>query len=65
MPECELLSVSKVSEILGISRTSVYSLLNSKKLKAVKLMRRTMIKASDLKEFLEECEEYDGAYCGL
>ena len=60
MLECELLSVEQVGHLLGLSRSTVYSYLNAKMLPAIKIASRTMIKASDLRAFLDSRRSYEG-----
>jgi excisionase family DNA binding protein len=47
-------SIPEVMCALGVCRDSVYKLINSKRLPAKKIGRRTVISAVDLQRFLEE-----------
>ncbi len=60
MLDCELLSVEQVGRLLGLSRSTVYSYLNEKTLPAIKIASRTMVKASDLRVFLDSRRSYGG-----
>lgn len=60
MLDCELLSVEQVGCLLGLSRSTIYSYLNAKILPAIKIASRTMIKASDLRIFLDSRKSYEG-----
>ena len=60
MERIRLFSVEEVSRALGVSRSGVYNLINSRELKAIKLESRTMIKMSDLVAFVDSRERYTG-----
>lgn len=56
-----LLNVNQVCKALQIGRTSLYSLINARELKAIKILGRTLFRASDLIEYVHTLEEYKGA----
>lgn len=60
MDNVKLLSVENTAETLGVSRSAIYNFINSGKLKAIKLNSRTMVKLSDLADFIENQERYVG-----
>jgi excisionase family DNA binding protein len=47
-------SIPEVMCALGLCRDSIYKLINSNRLPARKIGRRTVVTASDLQRFLEE-----------
>lgn len=47
------LSVAEVCKTTGIGRTSIFNAIRDGKLRAVKLGNRTLIRAEDLKAFLD------------
>lgn len=49
-----LLSVDEVVKATSIGRTTIFSLLKSGDLKAVKVGKRTFVRPADLNEFVEE-----------
>jgi excisionase family DNA binding protein len=51
--EPEALSVAQACAILGLGKTKVYELIDSRALKARRLGRRRLILRRDLQEFLE------------
>jgi len=60
--ERQLLSVNDVVEATGIGRTTIFSLLKSGDLKAVKVGHRTFVRPSDLDEFVKRHADHkDGA----
>jgi excisionase family DNA binding protein len=48
-----LYSIPEVGEQLGIAQSTIYTLIRERKLKAVRVGRRTMVKAPDLTAFLD------------
>lgn len=50
-----LLTVSEVSKILRINKNSVYNLINSNRLPAIKGLGTIKIKSEDVNELLESC----------
>ena len=60
MDNVKLLSVETTAGTLGVSRSAIYNFINSGKLKAIKLNSRTMVKLSDLADFIENQERYVG-----
>lgn len=50
-------SIEGVSQLTGIGRTSIYSAIRSKELKARKFRRRTVILESDLRAWLQALPE--------
>lgn len=51
-------SVPEVAEMLGLGTTSIYELLREQKLIGVKNGRRTLIRKSDLENYLENLPKY-------
>ena len=51
-------SIDETSAALGIGRTKVYELINSGKLKARKIGKRTIILKEDLEAFLQNLQQY-------
>lgn len=47
------LSVADVCKLTGIGRTSIYSAIKDGKLRAVKCAGRTLVRAEDLRAFLD------------
>lgn len=45
-------SVTEVTEITGLGRTTIYRLINEQRLQSVKVGRRRLIKADDLSSLL-------------
>ena len=52
------LSIEDACKITGIGRTKIYQAINSGKLKARKLGKRTIILKQDLEVFLDSLETY-------
>jgi excisionase family DNA binding protein len=53
-----LLSVSETIRVLGIGRTNLYSLINTGRIKALKLGRRTLISSTEIERFLAGLPDY-------
>lgn len=47
------LSIAEVCKATGIGRTSIFNAIREGKLRAVKLGNRTLVRAEDLRTFLE------------
>lgn len=62
---CNLLEVSEVCNLLKIGRSTLYNLVNQKAIKAVKLLGRTLFRASDVYEFISALPEYEGGPNGF
>lgn len=56
--EKALYSIPEIIEMAGIGRTRLYQELNSGKLKAVKIGKRTCVTKPDLETWLSKLEEY-------
>jgi len=52
-----LVSVPEAAQLLGIGRTKVWSLIYTRRLKAVRIGRRTLIPRAELERFVRELEE--------
>lgn len=52
-----VLTIAEVSEILKVSRTTVYRIIKENELKAIKVRKTIRVKASDLEEYLSVCRE--------
>jgi len=55
--DIRLLSVKQVSEILGLSHNGTYDLINSKKLKSVKIGARRLFTTGAVREYIEDLEK--------
>jgi len=55
--ELRLLSVKQVSEILGLSHNGTYDLINTKKIKSVKIGARRLFTTGAVKEYIEDLEK--------
>lgn len=62
---CNLLEFNEVCGLLKIGRSTLYSLVNSKAIKAVKLLGRTLFRESDIYEFVTALPEYEGGPNGF
>lgn len=56
--EKSLYSISEVIKLAGIGRTKLYQELNSGRLKAVKIGKRTCVAKTDFNLWLSKLEEY-------
>lgn len=52
------LSIQETCEKTGLGTTKIYSLINSGKIKAKKIGKRTVVLSKDLEEFLDNLESY-------
>ena len=55
--ELRLLNVKQVSEILGLSHNGTYDLINSKKIKSVKIGSRRLFTTGAVRAYIESLEE--------
>ena len=46
-------SIQQAQEIVGLSRTTIYSLINAKRLTAVKVNRRTLVTMDSLRALID------------
>ena len=53
----KVLTISDVSEILKVSRSTVYRIIKEQDLKAIKVRKTIRVKAEDLEEYLDSCME--------
>ena len=60
-----LFNVNEVSNMLNLSRSQIYNLINSKKLSAYKQGRRTVLKGSDIKSYIDSLTPYEGGMYGF
>lgn len=60
-----LLDFNSVCKLLGVGRTTLYSLVNNKSIKAVKLLGRTLFRESDVRDFVASLPEYQGGSNGF
>lgn len=63
--ECNLLEVNDVCGLLKIGRSTLYSLVNKKAIKAVKLLGRTLFREADVYDFVANLTEYEGGPNGF
>lgn len=63
--ECNLLEVNEVCQLLKIGRSTLYGLVNSKSLRAVKLLGHTLFRQQDLVEFVSSLNAYEGGSNGF
>ena len=63
--ECNLLEFNEVCSLLKISRSTLYSLVNKKVIKAVKLLGRTLFREADIYDFVANLPEYEGGPNGF
>lgn len=47
-------SVNEAARILGVGRTSLYSMIRDGRIEAIKLGRRTLIKTASLRRIIDE-----------
>tara|TARA_R110001592_G_scaffold210945_4_gene462642 strand:- start:1400 stop:1954 length:555 start_codon:yes stop_codon:yes gene_type:complete len=55
--EKEFLSINEVSKLIGISRRTIYRLIDRNELTKIKIGTRTIIKRSELNKYLEQPKE--------
>ena len=60
-----LLNINEVCQVLNIGRSSIYNLINGKRLTAVKLAGRTLFRRVDLVNFIDSLPEYQGEQYGF
>lgn len=60
MEKVKLFSIEETAGTLGVSRSAVYNFINGGELKAIKLDSRTMVRMTDLTDFIESRERYEG-----
>jgi excisionase family DNA binding protein len=55
-PQMQALSttVKGAADMLGIGRTTVYSLINEKKLQTIKIGRRTLVKTESIRALVDQ-----------
>ncbi len=63
--ECNLLEFNDVCALLKIGRSTLYSLVNKKEIKAVKLLGRTLFREADVCDFVANLAEYEGGPNGF
>ena len=63
--ECNLLELNEVCSLLKIGRSTLYSLVNKKTIKAVKLLGRTLFREADIYDFVANLPEYEGGPNGF
>jgi excisionase family DNA binding protein len=56
-----LLSIAETLEVLGIGRTNLYSLINTGRIRASKLGRRTLISSAEVERFIAQLAAYEGS----
>ena len=61
---CQLFEVEQVCGALKIGRSTLYKLVNSRELKAVKLLGRTLFRPTDVAEFVDSLTTMEGASNG-
>ncbi|MBR2589122.1 helix-turn-helix domain-containing protein [Candidatus Saccharibacteria bacterium] len=61
----KLYSIKDTVEILRVSRSKVYDLINSGKLQAQKLGTRVLIRRQVLKDFIDTMDHYEGSKYGF
>ncbi|MER9777142.1 helix-turn-helix domain-containing protein [Mesorhizobium sp. M0220] len=52
------LTLDEVKQVTGLGRSTIYTLMNTGKIKAVKVGHRTLFRPSDLQEFANSREAY-------
>lgn len=60
MEKVKLFSIEETAGTLGVSRSAVYNFINGGELRAIKLDSRTMVRMTDLTDFIESREKYVG-----
>ena len=58
--DCELLNVTQVCEALKVGRSTLYKLVNSKSLPAVKLLGRTLFRPNDVTGYIASLNAFEG-----
>lgn len=54
------LSITEAAKAIGVSRTSIYELINAGKIKSIKIGARRLIPVKNIHEFIEACEHIEG-----
>lgn len=58
--ETEHLTVAEAMALASIGRTKLYTLLQTEQIAAVKLGRRTLVRADSLRAFMAELPQFKG-----
>jgi excisionase family DNA binding protein len=53
MPAIENVTISEAVRLFGIGRTKLYELIHSGDIEAIKLGRRTLVRAQSVRNFIE------------
>ncbi|MDR0590971.1 MAG: helix-turn-helix domain-containing protein [Candidatus Nomurabacteria bacterium] len=61
----QLLDMEQVCETLHIGRSTLYKLMNSKQMVAVKLFGRTLFRPHDVANFIDSLNNYEGGQNGF
>lgn len=64
MNNARLLNIEQVLNLLQIGRSALYNLINRKQLVAVKIGKRTLFRPQDIKNYIENLNEYGESYYG-
>lgn len=64
MNDTKLLNIEQALGQLQIGRSALYNLINRKQLTAVKIGRRTLFRSQDIKNYIENLNEYGENYYG-
>lgn len=51
-----LISIAEAAEALGLGKTSIYALIEARKLERLKIGRRTLIKLASIRQFMDSLE---------
>lgn len=62
---CNLLEFDHVCGLLKIGRSTLYGLVNKKRIKAVKVLNRTLFREVDVYDFVSNLPEYEGGVNGF
>ena len=54
------LSITEAAKAIGVSRTSIYELINAGKIKSIKIGARRLVPVKNIHEFIETCERVEG-----